>query len=85
MKLVVPAGDGYLEDIIDELEEIGYSMGLIVRFFALLFFNKIVILLLLSHDTQDDRFKVFVANSHVKLAEFLKSIIQFQIFYVFVD
>ena len=77
MEFVVPAGNGYFEDIIDELEEVGYSMGLIVRFFALLFLNEKIVLLLLSHNTQDDGFKVFVANSHVKLAEFLKSIIQF--------
>lgn len=85
MEFVVPAGNGYLEDIVDELEEVGYSMGLIVRFFTLLFLNEKIVLLLLSHNTQNDGFKVFVTNSHVKLAEFLKSIIQFQILDVFVD
>ena len=85
MKLVVPAGNCYLEDIVDKLEKVGHSMSLIERFLSLLFLNEVVVLLLLSHNPQYDRLKVFVANSHVKLAQFLKSIIQLQILYVFID
>ena len=60
-------------------------MGLIVRFLALLLLNEIIVLLLLSHDAQDDGLEVFVADSHVKLAEFLKGIVQLQILDIFVD
>lgn len=75
VEFVVPAGNGYLEDIIDELEKIGHSMSLIERFLSFLFLKEIIILLLLSHNTQDDQFKIFVANSHVKLTQFLESVI----------
>lgn len=54
MKFVVPAGNCYFENIVDELEEVGDSVGLIERLRAFLILNEIVILLLLSHDAQDD-------------------------------
>lgn len=94
VKPVVPAGDGQLEDIVDELKQIGdpvrhqvplhFPLPLPPLDLALLD-SEVVVLLLLHDDPQDDVLEVAKAASHVHLAQLLHGVLQLRILDVIVD
>jgi hypothetical protein len=92
VEAVVPAGDGELKDVVDELEEIGHAVSRQVPLAAshpalrlALLDPKVVVLPLLHHDPQDDRLKVPETGSHVHLTQFLHGVLQLRILHVAVD
>lgn len=52
--------------------------------FTLPLHHEIVVLSLLQHNAQDDTFKVFEADSHIQLTQFLQSILKLRISHIFV-
>lgn len=86
VKLIVPAWNGEIEEVVEEFEKINDCMSLSICIFLLFLDYEIVFGFFLFDNVDDDLLEVTIESAHIDLTQLLFGLVNFFILdYIFVD